>query len=366
MNKSLFKSCILLITYTILLVAAIVKLDSVLAFISNFFILLSPLFIGIVIAFILNRPVKFFNRIYGLLGWKWKKASTILSLLTAYLLLLGLIAGIVAIVVPQLKESINMFYANLGIYTRQFRILVSDLFDFLNVRGIDTTKLENFIKELPTLALDLSRGFFPRLLDFTASALTWTVNALLGLFLSIYLLADKEKLKKQFAKLLKAYCSLQTEGRIKHIYHVVNKIFGSFVVGQLTEAFILGLLCFLGMLVFGFKYPLLISVIITVTSLIPFVGPFIGALLSSLLLLMVKPIQALWFILFIIVIQQVEGNFIYPKVVGDSVGLPGLWVLLAITLGGGLFGVLGVLFSVPTVAVFYQLLKEDVYKKLRS
>lgn len=363
MNKDLFKSCILLITYTIILISAVVKIDWVSNFITDFFIILSPFLIGIVIAFILNRPVKFFQRIYGLFLSKHKKATKILSFLTTYLLFLSLIAGVVAVIIPQLRDSINMFYANLGIYTWRLKMLVSDLFEFLHVQGIDTTALESFLNELPTLSFNFSAGFVPRLLDFTASAVSWTFNILVGLFLSIYLLADKKRLKRQFSKLLAAYFLPETEGRIRYVYHVTNKIFASFVVGQLTEAIILGVLCFLGMLFLGFNYPLLISVIITVTSFIPLVGPFVGAFVGVFLLLMVRPIQAFWFIIFIIVIQQIEGNFIYPKVVGTSVGLPGLWVLLAIIVGGGLFGIVGVLLSVPTVAVFYQLLKEDVDKK---
>jgi predicted PurR-regulated permease PerM len=366
MDRSLFKNCILLITYTIILILAVVKIDWVLSFITNIFIILSPFLIGIMIAFILNRPAKFFQRIGGAKGKKHKKAVKIFSLFMTYLLLISLLAGIVAVVIPQFKESLNMFYANLGIYTWRLRNLVGELFEFLHVQGIDTTGLEEFIRELPSLSFDFSAGFVPRLLDLTASAVSWTFNILLGLFLSIYLLADKDRLKRQFSKLITAYFSSGMESKIKHVYNVTNRTFGSFVVGQLTEALILGLLCFLGMLLFGFRYPVLISVVITVTSLIPFVGAFIGAFIGAFLLLLVEPIQALWFIIFIIVIQQIEGNFIYPKVVGDSVGLPGLWVLLAIIVGGGLFGVVGVLLSVPTAAVFYQLLREDVNSKLNK
>jgi predicted PurR-regulated permease PerM len=154
--------------------------------------------------------------------------------------------------------------------------------------------------------------------------------------------------------------------KVKYLLVISNKAFNLFVIGQLTEALVLGGLCFIGLVLLHFNYPLLISVIIAVTSLIPVAGVFIGAIPSIFILFIAEPIQALWFILYIIVLQLVETNLIYPRVVGDSLGLPSLWVLLAILVGGGLMGVMGILLSVPIVSVLYQLIKEYTQKKATS
>jgi len=364
MNKKLFKSCILLISFSILLVLTVIKIDLVFSFIAKVLIILSPLFIGMSLAFILNRPFEFFKKIYGSIVRKNKKISEILSLISVYLILIGAIVGIVSFLVPQLSESINMFYDNLGVYSEQLNSLSIRIFDYLDLNGFDISGINAFLSEFPTFISDIITGVLPHLLDFTTSAVTSVLNIVLGLIFSIYILADKDRLKRQFLKVLTVYFPSKKSEKIKYVLNLSNRIFSRFVTGQLMEALILGVLCFIGMLIFGFNYPLLISVIIAATSLIPVAGPIIGAIPAIFILLLANPIQALWFVVFIIILQQIEGNVIYPRVVGDSIGLPALWVLLAIIVGGGLFGILGMLLGVPTASVLYHLIKENANRKL--
>ena len=186
-------------------------------------------------------------------------------------------------------------------------------------------------------------------------SLVW--NAVLSLAISLYVLAQKERLGGQVRKLLRSLFSEQTVGRIFGFARITEKVFERFITGQVTEALIIGGLCFVGMLIFGMPYALLISVMVSVTALIPIFGAFIGTGIGAFLILLEEPMTAVWFVIFIIVLQQLEGNLIYPKVVGKSVGLPGVWVLIAVTVGSS-FGIVGMLLSVPIASVAYQLLRQ--------
>ncbi len=363
MNKNIYKSWILLITYSVLLITLIVKIDVVLSFVGQIFTVLIPLFIGVALAFILNRPFKLFKRVYGSLAKKSKNMAKTFSLITVYLMLIGIVTGIIAFLIPQLLDNIDTLYNNLGKYSEQLSALAQKASRYLNLNGIDMDSINAFLLEFTSLSSNIFKGLFSNVVNFTTNALISVLNIVLGIFLSVYILADKDRIRRQFVIILSAYLPIKTGERIKYILHLSNKIFTRFVSGQLIEALILGVLCFIGMTIFRFNYPILISVIIAVTSLIPVAGPIIGAIPAVFILLMAAPLQAIWFIVFITILQQLEGNIIYPKVVGDSIGLPALWVLLAIIIGGGLMGVMGMLLSVPTASVLYQLIKEDANKK---
>jgi predicted PurR-regulated permease PerM len=361
MNKDLFKSYILLITYSILLIATIVKIDLVFWSIARIFAVLSPIFIGIALAFILNRPFEFFKKIYERIG---KKSVVPMSIVTVYLLLSGVATAIVAFLIPQLLDSLNLFYNSLGKYSIQLHSLSKVIIEILRVNNFVANNIDAFFNGLPAISSDILSQIFPRLLDITTSAVTSIFNIILGIILSVYILADKDRIRRQVLAILDTYFENKVTNKIKYLFNICNKTFDRFVIGQLTEALILGILCFIGLVIFRFNYPLLISVIIAVTSLIPVAGVVIGAVPSIFILFMAEPIQALWFILYIIVLQLFESNFIYPRVVGDSIGLPALWVLLAIVVGGGLMGVLGILLSVPIASVIYHLIKEYTDKKV--
>lgn len=366
MNKKTFKGIMLLITYFILLVAIVVKIDMVLNFFSKILFIFTPLFIGIAIAFILCRPYEFFFRNYNKLfnKGKLKKLSKPLAILTSYAIFLGIIIGIIIFIIPQLSDSIKLLYSNLGEFGNIIESFILRMNNYFKIDNLDLSRFDATIEKIPDFIGGFLSGLMPRIFDVSMSFVTMLINIILGLVLSVYLLADKGRLKRQFKDILRAYIPTRFEHKVLKVARVTNDIFTRFVYGQMTEALILGTLCFTGMLIFGFDYPILISIIIAVSSLIPVVGPIIGLLPALFILLMVDPMQSLWFLVFIIVLQQIEGDFIYPKVVGDSIGLPALWVLVAIVVGGGLFGVLGILLGVPILSVIYRLLKEDVNARI--
>ena len=192
------------------------------------------------------------------------------------------------------------------------------------------------------------------------------VDIVLGIVFAIYLLAQKENLGRQTKKSIRAIFGEERAKKIVDFSSLTNSVFTKFVTGQLTEACIIGVLCFIGMLIFGMPYAGIISILVGFTALIPIFGAFIGTGIGAFLILLENPLKAIWFVIFIIVLQQLEGNLIYPRVVGKSVGLPGIWVLAAVTIGGGLFGVMGMLFSVPICSVLYVMFREYVNRKSKE
>ena len=188
-------------------------------------------------------------------------------------------------------------------------------------------------------------------------------DSIVGIVISIYALSQKKKLVNHGKRILKAGLKKKYYDRTVELLGMISTTFSSFISGQLTEALILGILCFIGMTVFGFKYAVLISTITALFNLIPFVGPIIGAIPCAFILFLDNPIRAIWFIVFIIVLQQLESNIIYPKVVGNSVGLPAIWVLSAVIVSGSLFGILGMLLAIPTTSVIYELIRRWVNRK---
>lgn len=192
------------------------------------------------------------------------------------------------------------------------------------------------------------------------------VDSFVAVIFAIYILAQKEKLADQGRRILKAYLSPHACDKVQYVLRLLASNFSHFIVGQCTEALILGCLFLVSMTIFRFPYALVISVLIAMTALIPIVGAFIGCAVGAFLILMTDPFQALWFVVLFLVLQQVEGNLIYPHVVGNSVGLPSIWVLVAVTVGGSLFGVPGMLFFIPLTATIYMLFRDRVNERLRQ
>lgn len=366
MDKKLFKSFILLILFCLLLVTIVVKFDVFIQFIKTFFAVLTPLFIGIAIAFILNRPYCFFLKYFK--KWsKHKKSSKlprILALITVYLAFFGVIGAIIAFIIPQLGDSVAMLYSNIDNYSATLNRWINQAAEYLKFQEIDFTTIQKYLQDIITGAGNVISYLFPQIFSFTANVIQSLVNGIMGFILSIYILGDKEHILSQIKKLAFAYLPVKAASRLKEIAGITSDVFTRFISGQATEAVILGVLCFIGMTIFKFEYALLSSTIIAVTSFIPIIGSIIGCIPAVFILLMIDPIKALWFIVFIVILQQIEGNLIYPKVLGDSIGLPPLWVFLAIIIGGGLGGVLGMILGVPTASVLYKLLTVDANKKL--
>ena len=368
MDKRLFKSILLIITYAVVLVMVLARLDVVGFALGRLLGLFRPLIIGFALAFILNRPCHFFFRLYnrGLGKTKAAGAARPLAVVTSYLALIVAITGVFSFVLPKLTESIQTFALNLSGYISNVQSWINQLADYLHLdmEALDLSSLNQTLENLFKQALGFLSSLAPQLLEITTSIVSLVVTGVLALVFSIYMLSGKEKLLGQCRRVLRAYVPKKFADPITDVIHLTSDTFTRFITGQLIEACILGSLCAVGMLFIQPDYAPLIGVTVGASAIIPVAGAYIGAILSAVLLLMVSPLKAVIFLVFLVILQQIEGNVIYPKVVGSSIGLPGIWVLAAVTVGGGLLGLEGVLLSVPVASVLYTLLRRDVRRRL--
>ena len=364
MDKKLFKSILLIITYAVVLVMVLARLDVVAFAAGTVLGVFKPLIIGFCLAFILNRPCQFFFRLYN--RGLSKAAARPLAVLTAYLALIVIIAAIFSFVLPKLVESIQTFVMNLSGYIANAQNSINHLLDYLNldIEQLDLSKLNTTLQGLFSKALNFLSNLGPQLVEFTTGLVSILVTGVLALVFSIYMLSGRDKLLGQCRRLLKAYVPAKVVSPLSDVVDLTAATFTKFITGQCIEACILGSLCSLGMLFIQPDYAPLIGVTVGASALIPVAGAYIGAIVSAILLLMVSPLKALIFVVFLVILQQVEGNVIYPRVVGTSLGLPGIWVLAAVTVGGSLLGLPGVLVAVPIVSVLYTLLRRDIHKRL--
>ncbi|MBQ2432765.1 MAG: AI-2E family transporter [Peptococcaceae bacterium] len=374
MDKKLFRSYMLLITFAVALILLLTKIDVLLSGLGVALGLLKPFFIGFAIAFVLNIPYTVIldglNRMDA--KGKLKKVKNPIAIIGAYVLCIGIIVGIFAIIIPELGRSINSLISNSEEYMdniQGFFIWLSQ-FDFSWLAELDLNQILTSLKAELTAFLNKSinalSAVFPQIFSMTASVISIVANFFIAMIVSIYLLVSKEDLCRQIKKLTYAFLPRSWADECVEIVHLSSQCFTNFVTGQLMEACILGLLCFVGMTIFRFEYAFLISMMIGVSAIIPVVGAFIGTVPGVLLLLFVEPMQAIWFVVFILVLQQIEGNLIYPKVVGESVGLPALWVLMGIVVGGGVGGVLGMLLGVPVFTIVYKLTSKITHDRLQK
>ena len=368
MDKKLFKHLILLITYAVVLVVVIVKIDTVAGWLSAILSAFQPLFIGFAVAFVLNRPCNFFARLYeGHLPGRTRQAARPLAVVTAYVILLAILAVLISLVVPELINSLQTFVNNMGTYAANLQGLYDWVVQTLDLEALADLNLSAVINDtlnkVLSGVLDALTTTVPHLISMTGVVVSAVVTGVLALVFSIYMLIGGPRLTAQCRRLAITYLPGRVADPLLSVTRLTADTFTRYVSGQLTEACILGVLCFLGMCLFQFDYAPLISVIIGVSALIPVAGAYIGAAVAVLLLVMIEPMQAVWFLIFLVVLQQLEGNIIYPRVVGTSLGLPGIWVLAAVTVGSSLLGFVGLVISVPVTAVLYTLLKGDLARR---
>lgn len=367
MPKNFMRSMMLIITYTVLLVLALVKFDMILDLLGLVLSSCKPLFLGFAIAFVLNRPCAFFCRHYERnLGQKYRKLGRPLAVLTSYVALIAIIVALFSFVLPQVVDSVQLFAASISGYMANLQSLINKVAGYLDLSALDLSSLSSYLRSFLDGVLSSVSVAASQMMVVTGSIISMFVTLVLAVVFSIYMLAGRERLLDQGRRLLRAYLPAKHVPWVSDVIRLTAEIFTNFVSGQLIEACILGGLCALGTFFIQPDYAALIGVIIGVSALIPVAGAYIGAILSAFLLVMVSPVRALIFLVFLSILQQIEGNVIYPRVVGTSIGLPGIWVLTAVTVGGGLFGLLGVLLSVPVASVLYALLKQDVARRLRK
>lgn len=334
---------------------------------------ISPLVLGACIAFILNTVLNPLEKLWAKI---WKKNPKIANgkfkrpvcLTVSYILVLGIIFAILFVVIPYFVDYIAAFVTQLPKYFNDLDAWWNAVVKFFDKFSIVLPEInineEEIITKIGAFLADKGGNLVNSTVNFTASVFAIVVNIFLGVAFSLYILAQKEKLGAQFTRLFNALFKENTVNKIFKFSKLSHATFSKFVTGQLTEAVIFGCLTFIGMLIFNMPFAPVVSVLVGFTTLIPMVGAFIGTALGAFLILLEDPVKAFWFIVFIIVLQQIDNNIIYPRVVGKSIGLSGIWVLAAVTIGGNLAGVPGMLIGVPLSSVMYVLLGEYVNKKL--
>lgn len=337
--------------------------------------ILAPLAYGLMLAFIINYPYEFcYNKIYKKIGTKRVKLLTlrkVLSIVTTYVFLGVIISFLVAILIPQVVDSINSFAGELPSYMAHFSSAFTHVATWLNstfsVDLTDTKAIEEFASKL-FLSENAGLVSTSHLLNIALTSigdfLYGLYNAIIAIIVSVYVIGTKDKLLRQTRKLTLAYVPKRFHNFIKDVKNESYNICGKFIIGKIIDSAIIGVLCFIGLKIIRIDYAVLISVVVGITNIIPFFGPFIGAIPCAILLLLVDPWDCLWFIIFIFGLQQLDGNVIGPKILGDRIGISGIWVLVGVTVGGGLFGFAGMVFGVPVCAVIYTLLGKAVNSKL--
>ncbi|MBQ7043673.1 MAG: AI-2E family transporter [Clostridia bacterium] len=323
-----------------------------------------PIIIGAAVAYPLNILMSFYERHYFPKSQKPAviKSRKAVSLVGAVITVLGIISLVIGLIAPQLVACIQMLVNEIP---GAMDYVVSKLKEneFISKNLIDSLASVDWKSRITDIMQTVTSGIGDVAgvaVSAVSSVFSGVFNIVLGVIFALYILIDKKRLGRQFNKVSVKYIPARILGKITHIIDVLNDCFHRFIVGQCTEAVILGVLCIIGMAILRIPYALMIGTLMGFTALIPIVGGLIGAGVGAFLILMESPVKALIFIIFVIILQQVEGNLIYPKVVGSSIGLPGLWVLAAVTVGGGVFGIFGMLIGVPVVATVYRLVREDV------
>lgn len=366
MNDKILRIVILSISYIAALVLLIIYLKPVLQAAANFFNIFDPFFIGMIIAFILNRPCMLLDKLLSEKVLKNRRAVvtrylsiTILYLFVAVLLIIG-----ISYLLPALIGSIQDLLKNIGTYSDNLQTLIDKVAYFFGFKkSINMSDMFNWTAAYADKLAQSITVLLNHLINLTSEGMAMIARFLFSIAFSVYFLAGKERLLSQGEKLFGHYLPEKIYRKSSEVYHVVVDIFGRYFIGQIIEASILGLLCFAGMLAFGFEYPVLISALIGITSLVPMVGPYIGCIIAFRILVMIDPVKAILFVVFIIVLQQLEGYFIYPRIVGKAIGLQSIWVMLSILIGASLGGVTGIVVAVPVAAVIYTLIRRDITKE---
>ena len=339
--------------------------------------LITPVLIGGCIACVLNVPMRFFEKnLFAHKKWsatsRARKLKRILSLILTIVVVFGVVVVVLFMVVPELYKSFAAIGRELSYMSVRIPQMLDQAADMLPIFRDEIASLrDNFLnvdwREVGILIKDFlqNSNFLSSTLNIATSVASGVANTIIGLVFAIYILLQKENLGRQFRRLFYAVFPERHVDRFIEVCYLTSSSFNSFLSGQCLEAFILGLMFFITMSLFRMPYALVIAVLIGVTALIPIFGAFIGCIVGAFLILIANPVQALWFVLLFLVLQQIEGNIIYPRVVGSSVGLPSIWVLVAVTLGASFAGVLGILFAIPIVSVVYTLLREYVREQIR-
>ena len=372
-NRKQIRVLFALVAFGVLLFVGLQNLGTVWGFVQILIGLLMPFIIGLCIAFILSVPMRavethLFRPLDKKCGRIWRKIRRPLAATVTLLLALGVLAAAVFLIIPELGRSLRTLADSIPGFIARAQAWLTELAqkypqwqDWINDLQLDWNAIA---QKLLAFAQSGAVDLFNSTVSLATSIFSGVFNLFLGVIFAMYVLMQKETLARQITNVLRAHLPDAKTDRLLEIGRLSNRTFSRFLTGQCLEAVILGLMFFVTMCIFRFPYALMIAVLIAVLALIPIFGAIIGCVVGAFLIFVGDPMQAFWFVVMFLRLQQIEGNFIYPKVVGTSVGLPSIWVLAAVTVGGGVMGIFGMLVAVPLSSVLYSLLRDSTNRRL--
>lgn len=371
-SKEKFRQIVLLMVIAAALVLVIIYSHQILGALGVAVSIIMPFVAGGAIAFVLNIPMRQIeNKLLGKWNNKYsEKLKRPVSILLTLLFVVLLITILIATVVPQVGKAVADVAKQIPVFADRIMAIVSDLQQQYPEMGRQTdilSQLEQNWDAIVNGVFSFMKNGFGDMLNSTIGIASGIVSRVASGFIafifSIYILAQKEKLGNQVNRIFKAFLPAKVNGKIQRVCTLLSRNFTNFITGQCLEACILGSMFVVSMFILRMPYAVMIGVLIAFTALIPIVGAFIGCVVGAFLILLVSPIKALGFVILFLVLQQIEGNLIYPRVVGSSVGLPAIWVLAAVTIGGSMFGIIGMLAFIPLVSTLYMLLRDEVNRR---
>ncbi len=366
---SVYAVCVALICF--LLYKSINDLDATITGVKKFFGVLSPFIIGAFIAFVLNPIVKRFYNIFFVKYIKIKsdKARKYISIAITYIIAIGFIALLMVVIVPQLYSSVVELAGRVPQWFEQLEKFLQQLEEryptlpFLDYETINNT-INNAMPQIINYVSGIASNLLPLIYSTSVALISGIFNLIIAIIVSVYMISDHSALLYNAKRVMYAFLPKSFSDKIINVLNESGRIFGGFIGGKAVDSLIIGCICFIAMLIFRFPYAMLISVIVGITNMIPYFGPYMGGFIGGIIIVIVNPIQVIFFAILILVIQQFDGLYLGPKILGGSTGLKPLWVIFAITVGGSLFGILGMFLGVPCLAVIGFILNSIIDGKL--
>ena len=372
------RTILFIIVFTIILLSVMLNLGSLFGFVRWLFGVFSSVIAGLAIAFVLNVPLRIFEErtFYALREHRSplvRKSLRPVSIVCSLIITLGVIIVLLLVILPRLVETVAAVISQMPGYVNDLIAWADRILEPLDFSLSDYLGDINWVKVFSDIGKSLSESTGANIVSGVGTAanvgttiVSGVIDVVFSVIIAVYILAQKERIGRFVRRCIDAFFPRRFAAGIESLASRASETFSNFISGQLTDSCILGVLCFIGMNIFRFPYADVISVVIGVTSLVPLVGAFVGIVIGALLILTIDPIKALLFVVFVLCLQQIEGNLIYPKVVGKAVGMPGVLVLCAVLVGGNIAGILGGLCAVPLTAMCYSLLREGVERRLAS
>ncbi len=365
-------TCFIVFSCCILVVCVLFRFEDIKSVFNMFIGIAQPILYGLAIGYLINPIMMFFERVLLKMAdqkgakKKFRRLIRTVSSILAVLVFILVIVLLISMVIPEVSANISNLVDTMPAQMNSFIV-------HLNEWEYGNHKMIAIVEEYLMTAADwmedfLKNSLLPQTKDYVATVTSGVLNVLnafknlvIGLVVSIYVMCEKENFEGQTKKIIFALFPARAANQVIQVFHTTNEIFGGFIKGKLLDSLIIGIICYIVLCIIKMPYTLLVSVIVGVTNIIPFFGPFIGAIPSAFLILLVDPLYAVYFVIFVVILQQVDGNIIGPKILGDSTGLSSFWVMFAILVGSGLFGVMGMLLGCPVFAVIYYIVQKVVH-----